>query len=272
MSTILTYPADVKYPTNSTNFRNMVVEPNRSSGLGIPTRNVVSASTSAQGDWHNYNGGYTGGDVYDIYSRKPVSTSYAGFQFKAETKSNGLQIAKFIDVGDAALSSSGTSFSTSTQSSFMENVTSCWGILNSYGTQDRNSCHVMIDKVGLRLKDYSQNSIRIVNCTTKLGSYTLGNGRYANDGPVVFGYGVSSSDLNRYSNYGYRFIGFRLQCRLVRAGSGTKTDALRLGITALTPGFGNYNNSWNENAKRIVCRRRTTSYSNVNSTYFIETV
>jgi len=272
MTTLLTYPADVKYPTSGTTFRDMVVSPNSSSGLGIPTRDTISSSTGAQGDWHNYNGGYTGGTVYDIYSRKSITSSYAAFQFKAETSTNGLQIAKFLDVGDGALRSSGSSFSSSYQSSYMENVTSCWGLLNSYGTQDRNSCHVMLDKVGLRLKNYNNNTIIIVDCTQKLGTYTLGNGRYANDGPVVFGYGVSSSTLNRYSTYGYRFLGFRLQCRLHRKGSGTKTDNLRLGISALTPGFGNYNNSWNSNAKRIICRRRTTSFSSINSTYYIETV
>ncbi len=112
----------------------------------------------------------------------------------------------------------------------------------------------------------------IVDCTKKLGSYTLVTGLYAGASPTVFGYGVPSDQLSDYTNKGYRFLGFRLQLRLKRGGSGTNTDNLRMGISALTPGFGNYWNNWNENAKRIICRRNNTSYSSAGSTYYIETV
>lgn len=270
MATILTYPVDVKYPTNTTNFRQVARDVNTSGGGGMPTYNNISESSSSQSGWENSGGGYTGGNVNDIYSRRSISNSYAGFQFKGETSSNGLQMKKYIDIGDGGLRSSGYGFSSSYKSSHMNNVTSCWGILNVYGMQDRNSCHGVIDKIGLRLRHYSRNEIHIVECTQKLGDYQTITARYAGAGAIVFGYGVPSSQLSHYTNSGYRFLGFRLQLRLHRAGSGTKTDALRMGITALTPGFGNYNNSWNSNAKRIICRKHNTTYSNANSTYYIE--
>ena len=270
MATILTYPVDVKYPTNITNFRKAVRDVNTSGGGGMPTYNNISVSSSSQGSWENSGGGYTGGNVNDIYSRRPVSDSYAGFQFKGETSSNGLEMKKYIDIGDGGLRYSGSSFSASYKSSHMNNVTSCWGILNAYGMQSRNSCHGVIDKIGLRLRHYSRSEILIVQCTQKLGSYQTVTARYAGAEPIVFGYGVPSDQLSHYTNSGYRFLGFRLQLRLSRAGSGTKTDALRIGITGLTPGFGDYNNRWDATAKRIICRQHDTAYSNANRTYYIE--
>ena len=113
MATILTYPVDVKYPTNTTNFRKAVRDVNTSGGGGMPTYNNLRISSSSQTGWTDANGGYTGGNVNDIYSRKPISDSYTGFQFKGDTSSNGLQMQKFIDIGDGALGYHGSSFSAS---------------------------------------------------------------------------------------------------------------------------------------------------------------
>ena len=185
------------------------------------------------------------------------------FDWKLSTSNNGAEFARVFDFchPEIARKTNGAPVSTNLiEGSFYQDVTSIWGIFNNRDLEDAKKAYSFIRRLGLIYVQKVGEAVykRVLECTVKLpGSITINNaGVGIRQNERLFGYGITASDKTMAYNGYYKFVGFRVQLKMARPGSGTSPTYLQSGVTCLTPGLGDYNQSVSD--KRLILRTGDT--------------
>lgn len=262
---ILTYPWDSAYPKSSlTQFFG--------ASAGWPAKPTTAYVDYGRFDINEagYNWRYSGatsnipdGDLPDLYSRALQSgVAKQGYGFShTQTNSNTVNIYRYINVGDESDKVDGQLVDINAKSSWLEEVTSCWFVLNSYGTSTRNDCNVQVLQVAIRYVHPVTNRIVMLTCPEVLTGLFYGEKLFHGGNPKICGYSLSNFDAAGIIADKLRFLGFRIQVLINRGTSTTfREDTLNLFINGLTPGFGTSNVDYDQDKKRVICRNSETVY------------
>jgi hypothetical protein len=265
---IAVYPWEYKYPTGRIDFRNAL------NGYERPCNNEIhtgsSSRTEAGYSWEVKNGGYTAGTFNDLFWRGIPGSANAGFRFKAETSTNGLQIRKWFDIGAEGQREDDGFVASGARGTWLRGCTGLWLMTNTYEMKDTRGCSGSVLQMAIRYRNPSNNHMVLKRCTEKLSSgLSYGQSHYHSTDPVVWGYRLSSSDRSTVINNNYQLLGFRIHLQLWREGGGVTTDNLRFGVTALSPSFGNSANT--TASKQLIIRKPDTMRSNETNQYNILT-
>ena len=265
---IAVYPYDYKYPTSDSDFRNAIKTNCRPCNDEIHTGS--SSRNEAGYNWEVKNGGYTDGVFSDLFWRGEAGSLNAGFRFKAETSTNGLQIRKWFDIGAEGQLADDGFIASGARSTWLRGCTGLWLQTNVHEMQPIRGCSGSVLMMAIRYRNPSNNHMVLKRCTEKLSSdLSYGQSHYHSTTPKIWGYRLSSSDRSTVINNEYQLLGFRIHLQLWREASGVHTDSLRFGVTSLTPSFGTSGNS--TASKQLIIRKPDTLRSNESGPFHILT-
>ena len=252
---IAVYPYDYKYPTTDSSFRSAIRTECRPCNNEIHTGS--SSRTEAGYNWEVKNGGYTAGTFNDLFWRGEAGSLNAGFRFKAETSTNGLQLRKWFDIGAEGERRDDEFVASGSRSTWVRGCTGLWLQTNVHEMAPTRGCSGSVLMMAIRYRNPSNNHMVLKRCTEKLSTgLSYGQSHYHDTDPMIWGYRLSSSDRSTVINNGYQLLGFRIHLQLWREASGVTTDNLRFGVTSLTPAFGTAGNS--TASKQLILRRSDT--------------
>lgn len=265
---IAVYPSDYKYPTTESSFLSAIKTNARPCNDEIHTGS--SSRNEAGYNWDVKNGGYTAGTFNDLFWRGTPGSTNAGFRFKAETSTNGLQIHKWFDIGAEGQLADDAFIASGARSTWLRACTGLWLLTNVHEMQTTRGCSGSVLQMAIRYRNPSNNHMVLKRCTEKLSTgLSYGESHYHSTNPMIWGYRLSSSDRSTVINNEYQLLGFRIHLRLWREASGIHDDNLRFGITAFSPSFGNSANS--TASKQLIIRRPDTMRSNESGQFNILT-
>ena len=173
-----------------------------------------------------------------------------------ENKSTFTRVFDFCHPSLAITGNGGGVYSDQVQGCFYHDVTSIWGIFNNRNLQTKNDTYSFIERLGLIYVQKVDTGVwkRVLECTVKLpGSIKINSENHGTrQNELLFGHGITASERTMINNGYYKFVGFRVQLKVGRRGSGTIPQYLQGGVTCLTPGLGDYNQTTGN--KRLIMR------------------
>jgi hypothetical protein len=264
MPEVLTYPWDSKYPTSVNGFY--------SASGGTPLMPTDSLVTWGDGNRNEAGVNWefqsetrltTLGGIDDLYQSSTMGTQQGyGVTWTSTTQSN-FNGKYWFDVGGMPNAIDAQSINNTTRSSWMKGVNSCWFVLSSQGTSTNNDCQASVVRTAIRYFNPNTSRVVILDCPTNIAGLRYNYGLYGGDSQTVCGYAISSANESVVNSMGYMFLGFRIMLYIGRNSSSTfRSDTINGTINGLSPGFGDLNNSYNPDARRILCRRGGTEYRN----------
>ena len=266
MAQILTYPHGIKYQLSG--WDNQVKQ-----GLGgsIPCNDEIyegkSVVNTGGEEWWGNNDGNTTYSWSDAgnhpFNQVKSLASHKGLHYWLTTSTNGYQRSRWFDIGAEGGKNHGVSVSNSARSSWLREVTAVWFLFNGHDTTQTRDCYVRVEKVAIRYRD-PNGKISIKKVTDKLGDLGIMEG-VRGSSKYMFGYAIPSSERSTVCNNNYHFLGLRVQIQLRRGASGTHTDRLQGGISAIRLGLGTSpTGSYNETNKRALVGRGDCTWSSFN--------
>ena len=267
---ILTYPYGIKY--QSSGWANQVKQ---GTGNSIPCNDELyqgkTIVTTGGEEWWGDNFGNTQGnfsqDLYHPFNQDWLGGGQQGLRYWMQTSSNGLQKARWYDIGAEGGKNDGVSMNGGARSSWLREVTAVWFLFNGHDTTETRDCYARVEKVAIRYRD-PNGKVRIKKVTEQLGdlAYMQGVRGNSSSDKRVFGYALPSSQRSEVCNNDYRFLGLRVQIQLRRGAIGTSTDTISGGITGIRLGLGtNPTGSYNTTNKRALVGRGNTTWADFNS-------
>jgi len=269
MAEIRTLPYNGYYPSSISAFKNAA----KYSPRGYIYPQVCSPKDKNEGPWIDT--GNTGevslpggtldkqtdvfGDSAKKIMNRDADPGSNRFDWYFESKTNGSVYRRVFDFCHPSLAATGNGggvYTDQVEGSFYSDVTSIWGIFNNRDINDHMKAYSFIERLGLIYVEYLNGALwkRVLECPVRLpGSITINSeGIGIKNNERLFGYGLTQSDRNRVNNSNFKFVGFRVQLKMARPGSGAIGTNLQSGVTCLTPGLGDPNQSISD--KRLMMR------------------
>ena len=261
---LLSYPYDMGYPNSINAFYGTAA-----GTPCMPTDNLVTIGDGDRNEagvnwqFQSYSSLTLKGTVDDLYQSSTMGTQQGYGAIWTSTNISSFNGKFWFDVGAMPNAIDAQSIVNTARSSWMKNVTSCWFVLNNQGTSTSNDCRVSVVRTALRYFNPNTNRVVILDCPSQIQGPRYNYSVYGGDPQELCGYALSSANASEVESFGYMFLGFRIMLALNRNTQlGVRPDTINCFINGLKPGFGDPGNSYDADAKKIICRRSQVQYRN----------
>ena len=247
---ILTYPYETKYRVSD--WGSQVKDGRYGS---IPCSNAVYAGKYAEvaGNISWYGDGTGQDNAADCkndtrhFIQPNEGVNQRGLAYWVSTSANNSEYARWFDIGAEGGRSEGYPVDIYARSSWLRDVTSLWFLFNGHDTTQTRGCYAAVQYLAIRYRDPNGN-LKFKKANSNIGD--LGLMEYIRgDTKRMVGYQLSTYDKEEICSNDYRFLGLRIQIRLIR-GSGTISDYLQGGVSGIRLGLGRNYSEYNTTYKK----------------------